>query len=268
VHHPLDTAEMRVFVMDFEDEHKTYLMAICDIPIGNLPLGEWVDDEFELTNRSGARAGTLRLRLKHVPQSERREDPPRVVQELMDREGKESQGRMIELLNSVDRRLEAVHWETVERAKQMKAEVLQATKAVLHETKAPSFERLGEDVSLEEASSPFTPKQPTHPLGALRGKERKALRKVVKALRARVRGRDGELEEDGSDQEEIENARRQEERERQQAVDKLRQQWRRYESKATGRPFWFNKSAPRPPPPSSRTNWTRLVPPSVLTGHV
>ena len=240
---------MRVFVMDFEDEHKTYLMAICDIPIGNLPLGEWVDDEFELTNRSGARAGTLRLRLKHVPQSERREDPPRVVRELLDREGKESQGRMIELLNSVDRRLEAVHCETVERAKQLKAEVLQATKAVLHETKAPSFERLGEEVLLEEASSPSTPKKPTHPLGALRGKERKALRKVVKALRARVRGRDGELEEDGSDQEEVENARRQEERERQQAVDKLRQQWKRYESKATGRPFWFNKSAPRSPTP-------------------
>jgi hypothetical protein len=25
---------------------------------------------------------------------------------------------------------------------------------------------------------------------------------------------------------------------------------------------------PPPPPPPSRTNWTRLVPPSVLTGHV
>ena len=28
------------------------------------------------------------------------------------------------------------------------------------------------------------------------------------------------------------------------------------------------RAHPPPPPPPSRTNWTRLVPPSVLTGHV
>lgn len=237
--HPLDQADqadMRVFVMDFEDEHRSYLMAICDIPIYNLPIDEWVEDDFEITNRAGGKAGSLKLRIKYVPRAEQIRDPPLVVHDLLQKQQNESQTRMLDILHKVNSRLEVVHKEQISRKRFIREEVLQATKRVLTETATPSFERVG-----LEMQEPALTAKATSRLGSLRGKQRKFLRKQVKMLRAQLRGKDGILDEDGSDQEDQESAEKIAERERQEAVEKLKLLWTRYESKTTGRPFWFNK---------------------------
>ena len=41
-------------------------MAICDIPISNLPLDEWVEDDFEITNRAGGIHHAEHLIAKHL----------------------------------------------------------------------------------------------------------------------------------------------------------------------------------------------------------